>query len=783
MAAKKQKTAKPTPVDEAPAAVDETLSGNAAPQAEAAEVPAAETQENGKRTNGNHQPIHVDIGADPLPDEWVMSDELLDSPALFLNRELTWLNFNRRVLQEAEERRNPLLERLKFISITSGNTDEFFMKRIGGLKQLIGAGVREFSIDGRSPEEQIRWAHEEVRRIEQDKAEIYANLHRQLHRRGIHILDYDELTDEEVDSLRQHFIDNIFPLIFPQGVGPAHPFPFISNLSLNLLVTIKHRAHGEDSLARVKVPVGPDVPRFVQVGTTLRFVKAEDVVAHNLDLLFPGVHIVNSEIFRVTRNSNTEKDEEQADDLLELIEKEVRDRAFAPIVRLQVETDIDPMHLEMLLTSLDLDESDVFHIDGIVGKRDLMELAQLNLPDLKFKSHRPIEHPRLRNEKHIFHAIRREGDILLVHPYESFTNTVERLLREAAYEPKVRAIRMTLYRTSSESKVVDYLKAAAANGKQVAVVVELKARFDERANIAFAAELEEVGIHVTYGVVGFKTHAKMIQIVRKDYNGFRSYTHVGTGNYHAGTARQYTDFGLLTCDRDIGRDVTEVFNFLTTGYSPSRKYQKVLMAPSTMKKSLLSNIDREIRHQQEHGTGLIRMKLNALEDKDIVKALYAASRAGVKIDLCIRDTCRLRPGVKGLSETIHVRSIVGQFLEHNRLYHFHNNGEDELYLGSADLMRRNLEHRVEVLCPVQDELLRKELMSLLSLVFNDKFMRWEMQPDGTYCHPAQNKGRTPGSLQEFMLKIAIRRERESEQLKKLTSKGKSRRETWSGHIR
>jgi len=342
---------------------------------------------------------------------------------------------------------------------------------------------------------------------------------------------------------------------------------------------------------------------------------------------------------------------------------------------------------------------------------------------------------------------------------------------------------MTLYRTSSESKVVEYLKKAATNGKQVAVVVELKARFDEQANIAKANELEEVGIHVTYGVVGFKTHTKLIQIVRKDYNGFRTYTHVGTGNYHAGTARLYTDLGLLTCDRDIGRDVTEIFNFLNTGYSPSRKYQKMLMAPSTMKKSLLSFIDREIEHQQTTGDGLIRWKLNALEDKDIVVALYRASQAGVKIELCVRDTCRIRPGLPGLSETIHVRSIVGRFLEHSRIFHFGNNGEDELYIGSADAMRRNLENRVEVLCPIQDDMLKKELLAILSHTFNDKYGHWVLQTDGTYRRPLHHKGRALASGQQFLLKIAKRREKEGEKLKKIASKGKSRRETWAGHIR
>ncbi len=717
----------------------------------------------------------------PQPEEDGVYD--LTSPRLYLNRELTWLHFNRRVLFEAEEHTTPLLERLKFVAITSSNTDEFFMKRIGGLKQLVESGINEPGVDGRPPRQQIDEAYDMIKQIEADKSAIFDQIHHELRKHGIFLHDYADLSQEDRQGLREYFVENIFPLCIPQGVGPAHPFPFISNLSLNLLVTVQHRSHGELSMARVKVPVGDDVPRFIQFGEgdENHFVKVEEVVQDNLDLLFPSVNVLSCELFRVTRNANTEKDEEKADDLLELIESEVRDRRVAPIVRVQVEKQMDPVHVRMLCNELKLKESDVFEIDGMVGKRDLWQLVNLPRPKLHYESHHPNEHPRLRNANNNFHALRREGDILLCHPFESFSNSVERFLREAAHEPKVRAIKMTLYRTSPESKVIDYLIKAAQNGKQVAVVIELKARFDETQNIHWANQLEEKGIHVTYGVVGFKTHAKMILVVRRDYNGFRVYSHVGTGNYHAGTARLYTDIGLLTADREVGHDLMEMFNFLTSGYTPTRKYNRILMAPSTMKSQLLSKIDREIRLHEEEGDGLIQMKINALEDPDITRALYRASQAGVRVELIVRDTCRLRPGIPGLSENIRVISIIGRFLEHDRVYVFRNGGDEEYYLGSADAMRRNLEHRVEVIVPVLDESLKRELRKLFQVRLNPRNAHWELRADGGYERVVRRNGRRCPSSQEVLVELASRRGKEGEKLKKLTSKGKTKREYWAGH--
>jgi len=545
------------------------------------------------------------------------------------------------------------------------------MKRIGGLKQQVAAGVQERTVDGRTPLEQIVECQVGVRDMEHAQRQLAGELLTELRGHGIEVLSYGDLTDEERAVVREHYLKNIFPLVTPLAVDPAHPFPFISNLSLNLLVTGHHPKDTEPLLTRIKVPIGAGIPRFLRIGEGKRFVPLEEVMGNNLDLLFPGMAVEACELFRVTRNANTERDEEDADDLLALIESELRDRRFAPIVRLEVATGMDPVHRGMLAAELGLDEqADVMNVDGMLALRNLMELAQIEEPALHDPPHHPIDHPRLQPTRNIFHVIRECGSLLLQHPYESFSTSVERFLREASEDPKVRAIKMTLYRTSSETNLLKYLSAAARNGKQVAVVVELKARFDEAANIHFANQLEEDGIHVTYGVVGLKTHCKVILVVRQDYNGLRRYAHIGTGNYHAGTARQYADFGLLTSDDAIGRDLTELFNYLTTGYRPRRKYQKILPAPTLLKTALLEKIERECAHQSAGRPALIQIKMNALEDADVTRGLYRAAQHGVRVELIVRDTCRLRPGIPGLSENARVVSIVGRFLEHGRIYCF-----------------------------------------------------------------------------------------------------------------
>lgn len=706
----------------------------------------------------------------------------LDAPELYLNRELTWLEFNKRVLHEAEDPRTPLLERVKFVAIVCSNLDEFFMKRIGGLKQQIGAGILEPSLDGRNPHQQIEASHEEIRLIERQKNDLFKSLVQELKERGVHILDYQDTSAEEQAILREYYYNNIFPLITPQGIDPAHPFPFISNLSLNLLVTLRHRGQQEMCLARVKVPVGKDVPRFLRIPDTYRFVRLEEVISHNLDLLFPKMEVISWGLFRVTRNAVTELDEEQADDLLSMIETELRYRKFAPVVRLQVAPDLDETYRGMLAAELGLDErSDVFEVVGMMGKTNLHEIAGLDIPELRDQPFHAIDHPRLKDRGNIFHNLRNHGDILLYHPFESFNSSVERFLLEASEDPKVRAIKMTLYRTSKDSGVIHSLINAARNGKQVAVVVELKARFDEAANIGWAARLEEVGIHVTYGVVGFKTHSKCILVVRRDYDGIRRYAHIGTGNYHSGTARLYTDFGLLTCNADICRDLTEYFNYLTTGYTPQRRYQKLIVAPSNMKRTLLNKIQREIEVGSKDKPGLIRMKMNALEDPEVTRQLYLASQAGVKVELIVRDTCRLRPGIPGLSHNVTVISVVGRFLEHARMYYFHNGGDEEYFIGSADIMKRNLESRVEVLVPVEDTYLRRDLKRIFDIQIKDQRNAWVMRTDGTYEQRQPKSAAQRKGSQLQLMEIAERRQSASGKIKRLRYRGKTKKEFWAGY--
>jgi polyphosphate kinase len=706
--------------------------------------------------------------AKPVP----LAADDLSASALYLNRELTWLEFNRRVLHEAEDDRTPLLERLKFVAIVSSNLDEFFMKRIGGLKQQHGAGIRILTVDGRTPRQQIDESYTMVRALEKSKQDVLPVILGLLKNKGIVLQDYSDLSAAEKKQLRQYYLRNIFPLITPQSIDPAHPFPFISNLSLNLLVTLRYPREKQVSLARVKVPVGAGIPRLIRVGSADRFVPLEDLMCHNLDLLFPGMQVVCCEYFRVTRNANTEKNEEQAEDLMAMIESELQDRKFAPIVRLEIRKGMDPVRRGMVAAELALDETaDVFEVDGMMAMRDLMEIASLEYPELLDSPHHPIDHPLLQSQRSIFHVIRDAGSVLLQHPYESFSTSVERFLEEAADDPKVRAIKMTLYRTSRQSRIIDGLIHAAQHGKQVAVAVELKARFDEAANIVLATRMEEAGIHVTYGVVGLKTHCKVILVVRQDYDGIRRYVHIGTGNYHAVTARIYTDVGLLTCNEAIGQDATELFNYLTTGYTPRRKYEKMLPAPKFLKKALLAGIEREKRLHSEKKPGLIQFKMNALEDADIVKALYRASQAGVKVDLIIRDTCRLRPGLPGISKNIRVVSIVGRFLEHSRIYYFRNGGKEQYLIGSADAMKRNLEARVEVVVPVEDRKLRAEIRTLFDVLLDDKRSAWDMQPDGSYVQRMPAPGQESRGSHEVLIELAAKRQKKMARLKKRKTQG------------
>lgn len=698
----------------------------------------------------------------------------LHSSEWYLNRELTWLEFNRRVLSEAQDDRTPLLERVFFLSIVGSNFDEFFMKRIGGLKQQVGANVRKLSVDGRTPQQQIMECHRIVRQILLQVRELEKKLVELLTKQKILLVKYEKLTERQKELIKKYFKDNIYPLLTPQGMDPAHPFPFISNLSLNLLVSTKYNNEDHSYLNRIKVPTGAGIPRFIQVENDKHhYIQFEDVIANNLDIIFPGMLIESCEMFRVTRNAMTERSGEQANDLLLMIESALRDRKFAEIVRLEVSSSMSDVHRGMLAAELGIDEyEDVFVVEGIIAKRELMQIATLDMPELHFPVHQPIDHYRLAGDfPNIFHLIREEGAILLQHPYESFSSSVERFLKEASSDPKVLGIKMTLYRTSADSQVIQYLLDAAYNGKQVAVVVELQARFDESANIHWANYLEQAGVHVTYGVVGLKTHSKVIFVVRKDYNGLTRYAHIGTGNYHAGTARAYSDLGLLTCEKAIGDDLTELFNFLTMGYAPARTYKKLLPSPKVLKQTLLANIDKEIASHSNKNPGLIQLKTNALEDSDITAALYRASQAGVKVDLIIRDSCRLRPGIPGLSDNIRVISIVGRFLEHARIYYFKSDGEEHYYIGSADLMKRNLERRVEVVVPIEPPTLKKQLREILDLQLADRRSAWEMQSDGTYVQgTASPRGENRSSQVVLIEKSEKRLATAQELFKKKSSK-------------
>ena len=670
-------------------------------------------------------------------------------PDCFLNRELSWISFNRRVLSEAANPRTRLLERLKFLAIVSANIDEFYMKRLGGLKQQIGAGVTQLTIDGRTPEEQLAQCRIMLLSLQKEKEGTYWSVIDELKQHDIKLCSYADLDESDKQELKYYYESKIRPLITPLVVDRCHPFPFISNLSLNLLVAMKRDEHSGVLEARIKVPTGDGVPRFVQIGSAHRFVRLEDLIINQIDTLFPCTEIISCDVFRVTRNAITENDSSGMEDMLEFIERELRSRRFAPVVRLQTSPQMHHARKKSLATQLGLDVvKDVFESAAMVSMSDLMEIASLDIPELRDRPNQPINNFRTDNHTLVFEAIRAAESILLQHPYESFVTSVERFVYEASRDPDVAAIKMTLYRTSSDTKILGYLINAAKNGKQVAVIVELKARFDEEANIRWASRLEEAGVHVSYGVADLKTHCKTILVVRNEDDGIKRYAHIGTGNYHAGTARLYSDIGLLTCNSDITADLAELFNYLTTGCHPQRTYVKIMAAPLIIKQELLSKIEREITTHSKDNTGLIRLKTNALEDPDITAALYRASIAGVKVELIVRDICRLKPALTGLSENIHVISIVGRFLEHSRIYMFRNGGAEEYYIGSADLMTRNLERRVELLVPIEHGESKQALHEIMEAQLADNYCAWDMQSDGQYTQRKSTNLHTQSNSQK-----------------------------------
>ncbi|MGZ8580590.1 MAG: polyphosphate kinase 1 [Actinomycetota bacterium] len=656
----------------------------------------------------------------------------------YLNRELSWLEFDSRVLALAEDPARPLLERVKFVAIYTQNLDEFFQIRVSGLEEQVEAGVAAMTPDGMNPQEQLGSIRERVVGMqERADALVLGDLLPALEKERIRVVHWDQLSDADRDFLGRRFRERIFPVLTPLSVDPSHPFPYISNLSLNLAAAIRDPLTGERRFARVKIP--PLLPRFTNLPDGERFVPLEDVVAAHLDQLFPGMDILGVHVFRVTRDADVEVEEDEADDLLAAIETVLQRRQRgATAIRLEIDPTMSDEMRQLLMRELGVDESQVYVGEWLLALGDMWFFANLDRADLKVEPWTPVTPPELQSTEgsaDVFEAIRR-GDILVHHPYDSFSSSVEAFVEQAASDPDVLAIKQTLYRTSSDSPIIHALVRAAQAGKQVVALVELKARFDELANITFARTLETAGVHVVYGVVGLKTHAKTCLVVRREGGGISRYAHIGTGNYNPTTARLYEDLGLLTVDPDLGADLTDLFNLLT-GYSRQREYRKLLVAPVTMRPGL----DALVRREMSHDDGSIVLKMNSLVDADLIDTLYEASQAGVRIDLLVRGICCLRPGVPGLSDGVRVRSIVGRFLEHSRIYRFGSEARGYDYLiGSADWMPRNLDRRVEALTPVEDAALQERLDEILRVGFDDDELAWELDPEGVWGKVPSTKG-------------------------------------------
>jgi polyphosphate kinase len=709
----------------------------------------------------------------PQIEPYEPTDVDLTDPKLYLSRELSELAFQQRVLQQTLDEGNPLLERVRFLSIVTRNLDEFVMKRIGGLKQQIEAGVTEETVDGRTPREQWEAVHARLRPLLEQQADCYREQIRPaLAEAGIDIVAYEGLRDRDQETLDEHFERSIKPTLTPLSFDPAHPFPFISNRSLSLAVLTGQPNVEGKTFTRIKIP--PNRPRLIEVGDGSRYVLIEDIIRHNLDVLLPNVEILDTALFRLTRNAEISRNEEVAEDLIDMIKDVLEQRRFASVVRMEIESGADPYIRETLQEQLELSEPEIYHLDGPIDYRDFASLTDLDRPELKREPWSPASHPRLAGDspsvfegedtsgRSIFADIN-EGDILLHHPYHDFGETVQRFLTEAANDPDVLAVKAAIYRTASDSEVIQSLIEAADNGKQVAVMVELKARFDEQNNLDWVRRLEENGIHVAYGTLGLKTHSKTALVVRDDDDGVTLYSHVGTGNYHSETAKSYVDLGVLTSDRDIGQDLVTLFNSFT-GPGLDKEFHKLLVAPVTMRAQFTRYIRREAAYAQAGQPARIVVKVNSLEDPEIIEELYRASMAGVDIDLIVRDICRLRPGLDGISDSISVHSVVGRFLEHSRIFYFENGaraedpdavdasgGRPEFYIGSADWMTRNLDHRVEAVTPVEDPMLRRKLKFNLELILADNKQRWMMNSDGSYDQQ-QPDGEPPVATQETLMR-------------------------------
>jgi polyphosphate kinase len=696
----------------------------------------------------------------------MLSKELLKKykcPSNFFNRDLSWIEFNRRVLQEALNPNLPLLEKIKFLAIFNSNLDEFYMIRVAGIKEQIAANVLEPTIDGYTPIEQLRLIEKALKPMLQICQELWSNdIVPSLKDNKIFILNYDEIESRDKERLREYFTKEIFPILTPLAFDPGRPFPYISNLSLNFAILVR-KPNGESHFARLKIP--NILPRVMSIDKILnpkhktltngqfsaKYIWLGDLIKSNLDLLFPGLEIIEAHKFRITRDTDIDIQEDEADDLLKVIEENIRQRRFGAVVRLEVASTMPEFMVDTLIENLEVTREDIHITSGPLGMSDIMSLYDLPLHQMKFKPFYPVV-PKAFEENDIFSLIR-QRDLLIHHPYHSFTPVID-FIKQATKDPDVLAIKQTLYRVGADSPIIKALIEAAERGKQVAVLVELKARFDEEKNIYWAKELEKVGAHVVYGLVGLKTHAKMSLVVRREAEGVKRYVHLSTGNYNEMTAKMYTDLGLFTCDNDICTDVSDIFNFLT-GYSKQTDYRKLIVSPINMRNTVVSLIMREIDNVKAGGEGYIILKLNAIVDPYIIACLYEASNAGVKIELIVRGICCLLPGIKGVSENISVRSIVGRYLEHSRISYFFNNGEENLYLGSADLMPRNLDRRVEVMYPVESAKIKAQLLKILKIMLKDNTQARELHNDKSYYYIDGEESKRINA-QEWLMERAIK---------------------------
>lgn len=703
-----------------------------------------------KRRSSTRQPKKINFNVDPTH---------------FLNRDISWLQFNRRVLQEASDKRNPLLERLRFLIIFSSNLDEFVMKRVGYLKHLIASGFTHRSVDGQTAEEQLANIRKHINEDLERQRGIYVGLVSELQRQDIYIYDHDELGEADQEYLKGYFKRKMFPVLTPLSVDPGHPFPFISNLSYSLGMILKNPQTDMILFSRVKIP--EVIPGLIQLPKIegekkYRFVTTVTLVRSNLNLLYPGMEIQQTVPFRVSRNADVDHREDEAQDLLILVEEGIKERRLAECVRLEIHKDTDLSMTNFLKDSLEIVDEDVYLMDFPIDFSILKSIVDLDLPELKFKPWSPIIPKAFFENTNIFNLIR-QGDVLLHHPYESFSGTVEKFISTAADDPSVLTIKMTLYRTGDNSPFIKNLIKAAEKGKQVVCLVELKARFDEQRNIVWAQKLEDAGVHVVYGILGLKTHTKTALIIRQEHDGeIMSYAHIGTGNYHSQTSTLYTDLGLLTCNKKICEEIVEVFNYLT-GSSLKTDYNEILVAPINMKSTFMNKIHAEIKNKKAGKPARIIAKMNALEDEVITEALYEASQAGVDVILIVRGFCSLKPGMPGISDNITVISIVGRFLEHSRIFYFANGSgnphESDFYIGSADWMHRNLHNRVELITPIFDNKLKDKLWDFIDVMLKDNRQAWVLNPDGSYTQKIPVEGDEERGTHAVTMAKTIQREK------------------------